>query len=68
VLDFPTWKAFTDELAKGYTHVGISFIVPNVLKAKRMAETVRAHHPGMKIILGGYGTIIPDLADIVPHD
>ena len=33
VLDFPTWDDFTAELKRGYTHVGISFIVPNVLKA-----------------------------------
>jgi len=68
VLDFPAWKDFTKELEKGYTHVGISFIVPNVLKAKRMAEHIRAHHPEIKIVLGGYGSIIPDLAQIVPHD
>ena len=68
VLDFPSWEAFTAELDKGYTHVGISFIVPNVLKAKRMAEHIRAHHPDVTIILGGYGSIIPDLDQIVPHD
>ncbi len=68
VLDFPSWRDFIRELKKGYTHVGINFIVPNVLKAERMARYVRAHYPHMKIILGGYGTIIPDLADRVPHD
>lgn len=68
VLDFPSWKAFTEELKNGYTHVGISFIVPNVLKAKRMAEYIRGHHPEIKIILGGYGTVIPDLDRIVPYD
>lgn len=68
VLDFPTWKDFTEELRKGYTHVGISFIVPNVLKAGRMAEYIRKHHPEMKIILGGYGTVIPKLKEMVPHD
>ena len=68
VLDFPTWKDFTKELEKGYTHVGISFIVPNVLKAKRMAEHIRAQHPEIKILLGGYGSIIPDLDRMVPHD
>lgn len=68
VLDFPSWRDFKKELARGYTHVGINFIVPNVLKAKRMAEYVRAHYPDTKIILGGYGTIIPDLQDYVPHD
>ncbi|MDH3930263.1 MAG: radical SAM protein, partial [Deltaproteobacteria bacterium] len=68
VLDFPTWKIFVRELKKGYTHVGISFIQQNVLKAKRMAEYLRKHYPETKIILGGYGTMLPDLEDIVPCD
>lgn len=68
VLDFPTWDDFTTELKYGYSHVAISFIVPNVLKVKRMAEYIRANHPQVKIILGGYGTIIPDLERLVPHD
>lgn len=68
VLDFPAWEDFTRELEQGYTHVGISFIVPNVLKAKRMAEYIREHHPETTIILGGYGTIIPDIGGIVPCD
>ena len=68
VLDFPAWDDFTKELKEGYTHVGISFIVPNVLKAKRMAEYVRRHHPEVKIILGGYGTIIPELDQMLPYD
>jgi len=68
VLDFPSWGEFKNELKKGYTHVAISFIVPNVLKAKRMTEYIRKEYPDIKILLGGYGTIIPDLKDIVPHD
>ncbi len=68
VLDFPRWKDFTRELKKGYTHVGINFIVANLYKAKRMAEYIRSNYPGTIIILGGYGTIIPDLKEIVPCD
>lgn len=68
VLDFPSWREFQRELRRGYTHVGISFIQTNVLKAKRMAEYIRAHFPTTKIILGGYGTSLPDLAARVPHD
>jgi len=68
VLDFPKWDDFTRELEKGYTHVGITFIIPNVLKAKRMAEHIRSHHPRITIILGGYGTMLPDLENTVPHD
>lgn len=68
VLDFPSWRQFKRELQRGYTHVGISFIQTNVLKAGRMAEYVRAHHPTVKIVLGGYGSSLPDLAEWVPHD
>lgn len=68
VLDFPMWKDFTKELQRGYTHVAISFIVPNVLKVKRMTGFIRKFYPEIKIILGGYGTIIPDLKEVVPHD
>ncbi len=68
VLDFPTWKDFTEELGNGYTHVGISFIVPNVQKAKRMAQYIRKNQPELKIILGGYGTVIPEIDTIVPCD
>ena len=68
VLDFPSWKQFTEELKKGYTHVGISFILPNVYRVKRMAEYIRTAHPEMKIILGGYGTVTPNLRELVPCD
>jgi hypothetical protein len=68
VLDFPSWREFKRELRNGYTHVGISFIQTNVLKAKRMAEYIRAQYPKTKIILGGYGVSLPDLAELVPHD
>jgi hypothetical protein len=68
VLDFPIWEEFTRELEKGYTHVGITFIVPNILKARRMAEHIRSKHPEIKIILGGFGTMVPALETIVPHD
>jgi hypothetical protein len=68
VLDFPKWDDFTDELKRGYTHVGINFIVPNVFKVKRMTEYIREYYPEIKIILGGYGSVIPDLARIVSYD
>ncbi len=69
VLDFPTWKEFTKEIRNGnYTHVGISFIVPNVLKAARMANYVRKHSPATKILLGGHGAAIPNLKEHVDYD
>ncbi len=68
VLDFPTEARFVAELKHGYDVVGISFIVANFLKAKRMAELVRRHAPGAKVVLGGHGVQIPEVADQIPHD
>ncbi len=68
VLDFPTWGQFKRELSKGYTHVGITFICQNVLKAGRMAKYIRESHPDITIILGGAGASIPELKDLVPYD
>ncbi|MFZ2960648.1 MAG: cobalamin-dependent protein [Candidatus Ozemobacteraceae bacterium] len=69
VLDFPTQEDFVRELNTGdYSHVGISFIVPNFDKAKRMAELVRRHAPRASIFLGGHGATIPDLKNLVPCD
>jgi radical SAM superfamily enzyme YgiQ (UPF0313 family) len=68
VLDFPTLDEFRDELRKGYDHVGISFIVPNVEKARKMAEIVRAESAGTNIILGGHGVSIQGIEHLIPHD
>ncbi|MBN2358902.1 MAG: cobalamin-dependent protein [Deltaproteobacteria bacterium] len=68
VLDFPSQRRFVREIKKGYDYVGISFIAPNFVKARRMAELVRRHAPQSKIILGGHGTRIPDLERLVEHD
>jgi radical SAM superfamily enzyme YgiQ (UPF0313 family) len=67
VLDFPSEARFVDELRNGYDVVGISFIVPNFLRAKRMAELVRRHAPHAKIVLGGHGTPLPEVEEI-PND
>lgn len=69
VLDFPQWKDFTREIKSGnYTHVGISFIVPNILKVQRMVEFIRKHKPETKVILGGHGAGIPGLKELVDYD
>ena len=68
VLDFPSEQRFIKEIKKGYDYVGISFIVPNFIKAKRMAELIREHAPESKIVLGGHGTMIPDIEQMVEHD
>jgi radical SAM superfamily enzyme YgiQ (UPF0313 family) len=69
VLDFPTWEEFTQEVdTRDYTHIGISFILPNVLKAQRMAEYIRKSSPGTKIIIGGHGISIPEIKQFVDCD
>jgi len=68
VLDFPSLDEFKRELRKGYDYVGISFIVPNVEKARKMAEIVREETPDAKIILGGHGVSIDGIEQWVPHD
>jgi hypothetical protein len=69
VLDFPSWEEFVKEIdSEAYTHVGISFIGPNVLKAGKMAAYIRARSPRTKIILGGHGTAIPELRSLVEYD
>ncbi len=68
VLDFPSEKRFIKELKKDFDYVGISFIVPNFLKAKRMAQLIRKHAPRSRIILGGHGTMISGLEKMIEHD
>ena len=68
VLDFPNYKRFKKELRKGYDYIGISFIVPNFKKAQEMARTIRESSPKAKIILGGHGVSIPNIASMIDHD
>ncbi len=68
ILDFPTLKQFRKEVKKGYDYVGISFILSNFSKAKKMAEIVREVAPSTKIILGGHGTPIPDIEKLIDCD
>ncbi len=69
VLDFPSWEEFAAEIDSGtYTHVGISFISPNVLKAGRMAAYIRKRSPRTQILLGGHGTATPELRELVDYD
>ncbi len=68
VLDFPSLEEFKQELRKGYDCVGISFIVPNVKKARKMAEAVREESPRSKIILGGHGVSVEGIERLISHD
>jgi len=68
VLDFPSRKRFIRELANGYDIVGISFIVPNFIKAKEMARLTRLHAPEAEIVIGGHGAAIEGVGDLIDCD
>jgi haloalkane dehalogenase len=67
VLQYPTMKQFIRELGKGYDYVGISFVIATFGKLKKMCTMVRAVSPGSKIILGGYGTMLPECDQYGDH-
>ena len=62
LLDFPTLERFTEEIrSHDYDVVGISGIISNLLKVKKMCELVRRYLPHAKIVVGGHIANIPDL-------
>lgn len=68
VLDFPSLEQFEAEVKKGYEYIGISSIVANIAKVKKMTEVIRKHSPGTKIIIGGHCTNIPHIENLVDYD
>ncbi|MFC1592272.1 B12-binding domain-containing radical SAM protein [Thermodesulfobacteriota bacterium] len=60
VLQYPTLKQFERELKKGYDFVGFNFVIATFEKLKKMVQVVRDVSPDSKIILGGYGTMLPE--------
>lgn len=68
VLDFPSKERFIKEIKKDYDYIGISFILPNFIKAKYMAEQIRKYAPKTKILLGGHGTSIPEIEKLIEND
>jgi len=60
-LHYPSKKELIRELRTGgYTHVGINFVVATFHKVREMVPLIRRYAPKAKIILGGYGTVLPD--------
>ncbi len=60
-LHYPSRRQLIGELATGgYTHVGINFVVATFHKVREMVALIRRHAPRAQIILGGYGTVLPD--------
>lgn len=69
VLDFPTQERFIEELKeKQYDIIGISGIVPNIGKVKRMCELIREHQPEAKIVVGGHVANTPNIENRIDAD
>lgn len=61
VLHYPSRRELIRELEQhDYTHVGINFVVATFHKVREMVQIIRRHAPGARIVLGGYGTVLPD--------
>ncbi len=69
VLDFPTYEQFVHILQnEQFDAIGISFIVPNFIKAKEMARLIRFYQPHSEIILGGHGAAIEGIEKLIDCD
>jgi hypothetical protein len=69
MLDFPRYERFVEELRNHqYDVVGISAIIPNILKVKKMCELVRQYQPQAKIVIGGHLANVPDLHQRIDAD
>lgn len=69
LLDFPDLDRFEAEIRDNhYDIVGISAIIPNVDKVKKMCELVRTHLPGAAVVIGGHVANLADLADRISAD
>ena len=68
-LHYPSMRRFIAELRRGYDYVGIAFVASTLHKLIPMVQAVRRHAPNTEIILGGYGTSLPDeeLAPLADH-
>ena len=69
LLDFPSLDRFIEEIrSQRYDVVGISSIVPNIGKVKRMCELIREHLPAATIVVGGHIANKEGLSDAINAD
>lgn len=60
VLHYPTLCQFVEEIKNDYDYIGLSYNLATFHKLKKMVDAIRKYAPESKIILGGYGTVLPD--------
>jgi radical SAM superfamily enzyme YgiQ (UPF0313 family) len=69
LLDFPTLDRFIEEIRSyQYDIVGISAIMPNFDKVKKMCGLIREYLPNATIVVGGHVANAPDLQQRIDTD
>ena len=69
VLDFPVLDRFIEEIrTRQYDVIGITSIIPNMLKVKKMCELIRQYQPDAVIVIGGHIANVPDLGERIDAD
>ena len=69
LLDFPDLERFTLTIRSNhYDIIGISSIIPNVYKVKKMCELIRACQPQATIVVGGHISNMERIGDIIDAD
>ena len=69
LLDFPDLDRYILELkSKSYDIIGISSIIPNVGKVKKMCELIKQYQPQATIVIGGHIANLSDLESRIEAD
>jgi radical SAM superfamily enzyme YgiQ (UPF0313 family) len=69
LLDFPSLDRFITELRNhSYDVVGISSIIPNIGKVRKMCELVREYQPKATIVVGGHIANKDNIGDLIDAD
>ncbi len=69
LLDFPDLDRFIETIRLNqYDIIGISSIIPNVNKVKKMCELIRTYQPQAAIVVGGHISNMDDIDNIIDAD
>ena len=69
LLDFPKLDSFTQTISDNlYDIIGISAIIPNVGKVKKMCQLIRAIQPKATIVIGGHICNMEGIDEIIDAD
>ena len=69
LLDFPDLDRFIKTISNNhYDIIGISSIIPNVGKVKKMCELIRTYQPQATIVVGGHISNMDDIDELIDAD